>query len=170
MINIWVQVMHGVDSSEESAAFFIDYCRRNKGLFSIRADDKTGGNHQRILTGMFLCLHSSIYMLILEAGTTSFANGIADLIGHSHIHPGQPVASIEDLRHHVSVTTATGKTFEGRKAIISLPSAMYKSLNIQPPLPAAARDVYNSARLGHYNKCLVIYDRPWWRMLSCSPS
>merc|ERR1712000_58388 len=36
MINIWVQVMHGVDSSEESAAFFIDYCRRNKGLFSIR--------------------------------------------------------------------------------------------------------------------------------------
>lgn len=165
MINIWVQVMHGVDSSEESAAFFIDYCRRNKGLFSIRADDKTGGNHQRILTGMFLCLHSSIYMLILEAGTTSFANGIADLIGHSHIHLGQPVASIEDLRHHVSVTTATGKTFEGRKAIISLPSAMYKSLNIQPPLPAAARDVYNSARLGHYNKCLVIYDRPWWRDL-----
>ena len=65
MINIWVQVMHGVDSSEESAAFFIDYCRRNKGLFSIRADDETGGNHQRILTGRstvspseYLCVNS----------------------------------------------------------------------------------------------------------------
>lgn len=51
MINIWVQVMHGVDSNEESAAFFIDYCRRNRGLFSIRADDQSGGNHQRVLTG-----------------------------------------------------------------------------------------------------------------------
>lgn len=51
MINIWVQVMHGIDSTQESAAFFIDYCRRNLGLFSIRADDRTGGNHQRLPAG-----------------------------------------------------------------------------------------------------------------------
>ena len=104
-------------------------------------------------------------MLILEAGTISFANGMADLLGRSHIHLGQPVASIQDLKHRVTVTTTTGKTFKCRKVIISLPSAMYKGLNIQPPLPAPARDVYDSARLGHYNKCLVIYSRPWWRDL-----
>jgi monoamine oxidase len=53
MINLWVQVMHGLDSTEESAAFFIDYCRRNGGLFSIRADDESGGNHQRLHGGIF---------------------------------------------------------------------------------------------------------------------
>ena len=51
MINLWVKVMHGLESTEESAAFFIDYCRRNGGLFSIRADDYTGGNYQRLHGG-----------------------------------------------------------------------------------------------------------------------
>lgn len=51
MINLWAKVMHGVESTEESAAWFIDYCRRNRGLFSIRADDKTGGNYQRLHKG-----------------------------------------------------------------------------------------------------------------------
>lgn len=51
MINLWVKVMHGVESTQESAAFYIDYCRRNGGLFSIRADDRTGGNYQRFHGG-----------------------------------------------------------------------------------------------------------------------
>ncbi|GJC81495.1 amine oxidase [flavin-containing] [Colletotrichum liriopes] len=51
MINLWVRVMHGVESTQESAAFFIDYCRRNGGLLSIRADDHTGGNYQRFHGG-----------------------------------------------------------------------------------------------------------------------
>ena len=51
MINLWAKVMHGVESSEESAGFFIDYCRRNKGLLAIRADDYTGGQYLRFQTG-----------------------------------------------------------------------------------------------------------------------
>jgi monoamine oxidase len=52
MVNLWVQVMHGLESTEESAAWFIDYCRRNRGLFAIRADDSTGGQHLRLQDGM----------------------------------------------------------------------------------------------------------------------
>lgn len=51
LINIWAKVMHGVESTQESAAFFIDYCRRNKGLLAIRADDHTGGQHLRLHAG-----------------------------------------------------------------------------------------------------------------------
>jgi monoamine oxidase len=51
MINVWSQVMHGVESTEQSAAWFIDYCRRNKGLLAIRADDHTGGQHLRLNKG-----------------------------------------------------------------------------------------------------------------------
>lgn len=51
MVNLWARVMHGLESTQESAAWFIDYCRRNKGLLAIRADDHTGGNYMRITTG-----------------------------------------------------------------------------------------------------------------------
>jgi monoamine oxidase len=51
MINLWTRVMHGLESTEESAAFFIDYCRTNHGLLAIRADDETGGNYMRLTSG-----------------------------------------------------------------------------------------------------------------------
>ena len=51
MANLWTQVMHGLESTEESAAFFIDYCRRVGGFPVIRADDETGGNYLRIVEG-----------------------------------------------------------------------------------------------------------------------
>ncbi|CAM1501466.1 Fc.00g034500.m01.CDS01 [Cosmosporella sp. VM-42] len=148
MINIWVKVMHGLESTQESAAFFIDYCRRNGGLFSIRADDYTGGNYLRF-----------------QSGAQSISKGIAELIGRSHIHLSEPVVSIDDRKTHTAVTTTTGKTFTARKCIVSLPSAMYKSLSFSPALPTPVREVTDSARLGHYNKSIVCYDRPWWRDL-----
>lgn len=75
------------------------------------------------------------------------------------------MASIEDSKRQVAVTTTTGKKFIARKCIVSIPSAMYKTLNISPSLPPDVRDVTDSAKLGHYNKCLVCYDKPWWRDL-----
>lgn len=51
MVNLWARVMHGLESTEESAAWFIDYCRRNKGLLAIRADDSTGGQYMRFKDG-----------------------------------------------------------------------------------------------------------------------
>ncbi|KAI1394412.1 uncharacterized protein F4822DRAFT_439975 [Hypoxylon trugodes] len=148
MVNLWVRVMHGLESTEESAAWFIDYCRSNRGLLAIRADDHTGGNYMRI-----------------SVGTQSIAKGIAGLIGHGKIHLSSPVVSIEDNKTHVTVTTTDGKSFKAKKVIVSIPSTMYKELNFSPPLPAAVQEVTNATRLGHYNKAIVFYQRPWWRDL-----
>ncbi|GAP93114.1 putative flavin-containing amine oxidase [Rosellinia necatrix] len=148
MVNLWARVMHGVESTQQSAAWFIDYCRRNTGLLAIRADDYTGGNYMRT-----------------HSGTQSIAKGIAELIGHSNIFLSAPVGSIEDSRTHVLVRTTTGKAFAARKCIISVPSTMYRDFNISPPLPPAAREVTDAAIMGHYNKAIVCYDRPWWRDL-----
>ncbi|KAI1443562.1 hypothetical protein F5Y02DRAFT_409449 [Annulohypoxylon stygium] len=148
MVNLWVRVMHGLESTEESAAWFIDYCRTNRGLLAIRADDASGGNYLR-----------------LSSGTQSVAKGIANLIGYGKIHLSSPVASIEDNKTHVDVTITNGKSFKARKVIISIPSTMYKELNFSPALPAAVQEVTNGTRLGHYNKAIVFYQRPWWRDL-----
>ncbi|UKZ92443.1 uncharacterized protein TrAFT101_007399 [Trichoderma asperellum] len=148
MVNLWTRVMHGIESTEESAAWFIDYCRSNRGLLAVRADDHTGGNYMR-----------------LSVGTQSIAKGIANLVGRANIHLSSPVTSIEDKKSHVTVIAANGKTFEAKKVIISIPSTMYKELNFSPPLPEAVQQVTNSTRLGHYNKAIVVYEQPWWRDL-----
>ncbi|KAL4767559.1 hypothetical protein BDW60DRAFT_226464 [Aspergillus nidulans var. acristatus] len=146
MVNIWAQVMHGLDSTEYSAAWFIDYCRRNHGLLAIRADDASGGQHLRF-----------------RDGAQSLANEIATLVGASNIHLSSPVASIIDHGSHTSITTTGGRTFIGRKVIVSIPSTMYKELNIQPPLPPRLQTVTDTTVLGDYNKAIVCYDKPWWR-------
>ncbi|RAL10963.1 flavin monoamine oxidase family protein [Aspergillus homomorphus CBS 101889] len=148
MVNLWAQVMHGVEATEESAAWFIDYCRRNRGLLAIRADDASGGQYLRF-----------------QDGSQTIANRLADLIGTSKIHLSTPVATIDDHSSHVTVTSTKGQTFTARKVILSIPSTMYKELNISPRLPAAVQEVTNGTVLGDYNKAIVCYDRPWWRDL-----
>ncbi|KAL4921996.1 hypothetical protein BDW62DRAFT_197235 [Aspergillus aurantiobrunneus] len=148
MVNVWAQVMHGLEATEYSAAWFIEYCRCNRGLLAIRADDSSGGQHLRF-----------------QDGAQSLANNIAALIGPSNIYLSSPVASITDHASHTSVTTTTGRSFLGRKCILSIPSTMYKELNIQPPLPQPVQEVTNATVLGDYNKAIVCYDRPWWRDL-----
>jgi monoamine oxidase len=51
MVNVWTQVMLGFDSTEISAAFFVDYCGRGGGLMQMRSDRKHGGQQLRIRQG-----------------------------------------------------------------------------------------------------------------------
>jgi monoamine oxidase len=148
MINVWSQVMHGVESTEQSAAWFIDYCRRNKGLLAIRADDHTGGQHLR-----------------LNKGAQAIVDGLGQLVGSSNIRLSSPVASIEDREGHVNVRTTTGQTVTAKKVIIALPSTLYKDINITPALGPRLSEVANNTVLGDYNKAIVCYDKPWWRDL-----
>ncbi|KAF9893550.1 hypothetical protein FE257_010862 [Aspergillus nanangensis] len=148
MVNVWTKAMHGVESTQESAAYFIDYCRRNTGLLAVRADDQTGGNYLRFVQG-----------------AQSIAEGLTRLIDPSNIYLSNPVSSIKDHHSHISVTTTTGKTFQARKCILSVPSTMYKEFNITPTLPAPVQTLANETILGNYNKVIVAYDTPWWRDL-----
>ncbi|RAH79744.1 flavin-containing amine oxidase [Aspergillus japonicus CBS 114.51] len=146
MVNLWAQVMHGVEASEESAGWFIDYCRRNRGLLVVRADDASGGQYLRF-----------------QDGAQTIATRLAALIGHQNIHLATPVHAIHDHSAHVTVTTSTTKSYTARKLILSLPSTMYKELTITPPLPPAVRAVTDATVLGDYNKAIICYDTPWWR-------
>ena len=203
MVNLWARVMHGLESTQESAAWFIDYCRRNRGLLAIRADDHTGGNHMRLTTGMSHSTHNSAWLphslwpllffgvcplppsppaspsmirffvgvqwltigISTETGAQQIPNGLADLLGRDKIHLSSPVMSITDHSSYVTVTTANNKTLQARKCIVSIPSTMYHELGVSPPLPDDVQEVTSSARLGHYNKAIVCYAKPWWRDL-----
>ncbi|KAJ5355330.1 uncharacterized protein N7496_012542 [Penicillium cataractarum] len=146
MVNLWSQVMHGLESTEESAAWFIDYCRRNESFLAIRADDSTGGQYLRF-----------------QDGAQSIAQGIAEIVGKENIHLASPVDAIIDHGTHVTVITRNKKVFQGKRCIMSVPSTMYKEFSFTPPLPSAVREVTNGTVLGDYNKAIVCYDKPWWR-------
>ncbi|KAE8332935.1 hypothetical protein BDV39DRAFT_199939 [Aspergillus sergii] len=148
MVNLWVRAMHGLESTEESAAHFIDYCRRNHGLLAARADDHTGGNYLR-----------------LQGGTQDIARGIARLVGEQHIYTSHPVQSIHDEHAKVTIFTSNGKAFVAKKVIVSVPSALFRDIKFTPPLPAALQERSSNTKLGHYNKAIVCYDKPWWRDL-----
>lgn len=100
-----------------------------------------------------------------HGGTQAISKGIAGLIGPSNIFLSEPVASIDDKKTHVTVKTTTGKSFSARKCIVSIPSTMYKELSFTPALPTAVQEITNATKLGHYNKAIVCYARPWWRDL-----
>lgn len=90
---------------------------------------------------------------------------MANLLGNAHVHLCTPVAAIQDIGKGVTVTSLDGRSFKGRKVILSIPSTLYRSINIQPPLPQAVQELTGATKLGDYNKSIVCYDRPWWRDL-----
>lgn len=93
------------------------------------------------------------------------ARGLAGLVGDENIFLSEPVVSIKDEKTHVTVITTTGKHFRARKCIISIPSTMFRELKFTPALPAPIREMTNATTLGHYNKAIVCYDKPWWKDL-----
>lgn len=49
---IWARAMLGLEPSEVSALYMLDYCRRGGGLMQMRSDRKDGGQYLRIAQGI----------------------------------------------------------------------------------------------------------------------
>lgn len=96
-------------------------------------------------------------------GAQSIPTELAKLVGTNNVHLASPVASIDDHGSHITVTTRNDGKFTARKCILSIPSTMYKELNITPALPKPVQEVTNGTVLGDYNKAIVCYNKPWWR-------
>lgn len=96
-------------------------------------------------------------------GAQSIPTELAKLVGTNNVHLASPVASIDDHGSHITVTTRNDEKFTARKCILSIPSTMYKELNITPALPKPVQEVTNGTVLGDYNKAIVCYNKPWWR-------
>lgn len=54
MIRIWSRVMLGVEATELSAQYFIEYNGKGGGLKTLRSDQKGGGQYLRFRKGTFL--------------------------------------------------------------------------------------------------------------------
>ncbi|KAJ5339252.1 Flavin amine oxidase [Penicillium brevicompactum] len=149
MINLWTQVMLGIDSNEISAACFVDYCAKGGGLMQMRSDTKHGGQYLRF-----------------RQGTQSVAKNLAKLLPPGSIRLLSPVAAVSDQANKVEVTVACPfskeSVFTARKLIVSIPTPLYKDITFSPALPARKWTASTSTKLGTYTKTIIVYSEPWW--------
>jgi monoamine oxidase len=50
-VNLWTRAMLGLEASEVSALYFLDYCKSGGGLLQMRSDFKHGGQYLRFIRG-----------------------------------------------------------------------------------------------------------------------
>ena len=50
-VRVWTRAMLGVEPSDMSALYFMDYCKSGGGLMQMRSDKKNGGQYFRFAQG-----------------------------------------------------------------------------------------------------------------------
>jgi monoamine oxidase len=156
--------MLGVDPSEVSALYFIECkfthlllvsndevsidCAAGGGLMTMRSDGRGGGQYLRI-----------------REGTSALVEGLAQKLKPDSIRLNSPVAKVSqqsDGKVLVSTRAPTPQTYLARKVIVSVPTPVYKTIQISPPLPASKTAVTNRTRYGFYTKYIISFSKAFW--------
>ncbi|KAL4986510.1 amine oxidase [Aspergillus falconensis] len=138
--------MLGQDPRDVSALWFIAYCKAGGGLLQMRSDRKGGGQHLRIRQGMQM-----------------ISKGIAEALPQDVLRLSSPVVSLtQEGSSGVELVTADQKTLRARKAIITVPSPVLKTIDFSPGLPASKQLWAESSNYGYYTKAMMIFRTPFW--------
>ncbi|KAL5042031.1 hypothetical protein BDW71DRAFT_217285 [Aspergillus fruticulosus] len=102
----------------------------------MRSDRKGGGQHLRIRQGMQM-----------------ISKGIAEALPQDVLRLSSPVVSLtQEGSSGVELVTADQKTLRARKAIITVPSPVLKTIDFSPGLPASKQLWAESSNYGYYTK------------------
>lgn len=55
-VRVWTRAMLGLEPSEVSALFFLNYCKSGGGLLQMRSDLRSGGQYRRFVRGVYRLL------------------------------------------------------------------------------------------------------------------
>ncbi|OQE39899.1 hypothetical protein PENCOP_c006G04073 [Penicillium coprophilum] len=77
---------------------------------------------------------------------------------------GMSVTSVSQTQSDkVTVHTASGQQFHGRKVIITVPPPMLKSITFDPPMPPERISLQKNTRMGVVYKAIAVFEQPFWR-------
>ncbi|RDW72190.1 amine oxidase-10 [Coleophoma crateriformis] len=143
----WTRAMLGVEPTELSALFFLNYCKSGGGLLQMRSDRKGGGQHLR-----------------LRKGTQGFSKALASVLPEGSVKLSTPVLAITELPgQNVTEVTTTYKTYLARKVIVSVPTPVYKTISFTPALPPAKTLLSESTKYGYYTKAIIAFKSSFWK-------
>ena len=143
---VWTRAMLGLEPTDLSALYFLNYCKSGGGLLQMRSDRKGGGQHLRI-----------------RQGTQSIARALAAALPSGIIRLSTPVKSVnQNVTGSVRLTDAHGATYQARKVITTVPSPVLKTIEFTPSLHPVKQAWSQSAGYGFYCKVIVVFKEPFW--------
>lgn len=100
---------------------------------------------------------------LTSTGNQTFSKRLAAQLNADSVKLSTAVTAIFQNHEGCTVTTDDGRKFHAERVIVSVPTALYKLLKFDPPLPAAKHELSESTRLGYYAKTILMFSKPWWR-------
>jgi monoamine oxidase len=97
----------------------------------------------------------------LEGGAQTLALGLAASLGE-RLRLGAAVRRIEQNGEAVRIFAA-GAEVEARRAIVAVPPKLAARIEFAPALPEQRRRLAEQLRPGALNKCIALYEKPFWR-------
>jgi monoamine oxidase len=97
----------------------------------------------------------------IEGGAQALALGLAASLGE-RVRLGAPVRRIEQRGDSLRVL-ADGLEVVAASAIVALPPAIATRIEFDPALPEGRRRLAERLRPGTLNKCIALYETPFWR-------
>ncbi|NVB37459.1 FAD-dependent oxidoreductase [Pseudenhygromyxa sp. WMMC2535] len=98
----------------------------------------------------------------IDGGAQQLSTALAERVGAERISLGDPVRAIEQDERGVRVISAKGEVY-GRRAILALAPAMARTIEFSPALSPARADLHELMPMGSVIKCVVGYERAFWR-------
>jgi len=138
-----VRVVFGAEPSEISALYFAAYSNAGGGFLKLVEVDGAA-QEQRFVDG-----------------AQGVSSALAAELGAA-VRLGTPVRAIEWNVHGVAVHTDTD-AHRGRHVVLALAPALVRTLRFSPALPPAKDQLLQRMPMGATIKCVVVYERPFWR-------
>jgi monoamine oxidase len=143
---VWTRAMLGLDPSDMSALYFLNYCKSGGGLLQMRSDRKGGGQHLRI-----------------REGTQSISQGLSADLPAGILRLNRPVKDVtQNGTSHIDLVDAHGASYRARKIITTVPSPALQSINFTPKLHPVKEAWSQSSGYGFYTKAIAVFKTPFW--------
>jgi monoamine oxidase len=97
----------------------------------------------------------------LVGGAQALSSGLSGSLG-DRVRLGAPVRRIEQRDDSLRLE-ADGLAVEARQAIVAVPPAIAARIEFDPALPERRRRLADAFRPGTLNKCIALYETPFWR-------
>lgn len=129
-----VKALLGVDATEFSLYYYLDYIKSGGGLDDLESDKNNGAQYLRLRQGM-----------------QSISKGLASDLALGSLFLESPISSIHQSGpSQTLIITQNGLIFRAKKVIVSVPTPLYRMIAFSPPLPEAKATLADSTILGYY--------------------
>lgn len=99
----------------------------------------------------------------LDGGMNQVTIRLAESVGNERIHLENAVYYIEQQESYTIVKTLYDQEYRAKYVIMATPPAVQQKIHYHPPLPSMRNQLIQRAPMGSVIKCIVYYERPFWR-------